>query len=56
MTDEKYLVFKKIIRECNYDKVLLNNAGFEVIECGITSDIRPGGADEKWVNVILRKV
>lgn len=35
--------------------VLLNNAGFEVIECGITSDIRPGRADEKWVNVIARK-
>lgn len=36
-------------------KVLLNNAGFEVIECGITSDIRPGRDDEKWVNVIARK-
>lgn len=36
-------------------KVLLNNAGFKVIECGITSDIRPGRADEKWVNVIARE-
>lgn len=37
-------------------KVLLNNAEFEVIECGITSDIRPGRADEKWVNVIAKKL
>ena len=36
-------------------KVLLNDAGFELIECGITSDIRPGRDDEKWVNVIARK-
>lgn len=36
-------------------RVLLNNAEFEVVECGITSDIRPGRADEKWVNVIARK-
>lgn len=36
-------------------KRLLNNAGFEVIECGVTSDIRPGRADEKWVNVITKK-
>lgn len=35
-------------------KALLNNARFEVIECGITSDIRPGRADEKWVNVISK--
>lgn len=37
-------------------KGLLNNAEFEVIECGITSDIRPGRADEKWVNVIARRL
>lgn len=37
-------------------KVLLNNAGFEVIESGITSDIRPGRDDEKWVNAIARKM
>lgn len=36
-------------------KVLLNNSGFEVIECGVTSDIRPGRAEEKWVNVIAKK-
>lgn len=36
-------------------KVLLNNAGFKVTECGVTADIRPGRADEKWVNAIAEK-
>lgn len=36
-------------------RVLLENAGFVILECGVTSDIRPGRADEKWVNVIARK-
>ena len=36
-------------------KRLTNDAGFVVVECGITSDIRPGRAEEKWVNVIVRK-
>ncbi len=35
--------------------VMLNNSGFEVIECGVTYDIRPGRGDEKWVNAIARK-
>ena len=35
--------------------LLLCNAGFEILECGVTSDIRPDRADEKWVNVIARK-
>ncbi|MBO7336164.1 MAG: class I SAM-dependent methyltransferase [Lachnospiraceae bacterium] len=33
---------------------LLNDAGFDVSECGVTSDIRPGRADEKWVNAIAK--
>lgn len=36
-------------------KVLLDGAGFETVECGITADIRPGRADEKWVNVVAKK-
>lgn len=36
-------------------KALLSNAGFDILECGMTSDIRPGRSDEKWVNVIARK-
>ncbi len=33
---------------------LLDDAGFDVLECGVTSDIRPGRADEKWVNAIAK--
>lgn len=33
---------------------MLNEAGFEVIECGITGDVREGRGNEKWVNVIAR--
>lgn len=35
---------------------LMTNAEFKIIECGITSDIRPGRGEEKWVNVIVGKV
>ncbi len=34
---------------------LMNGAGFNVVERGITSDIRLGRAEEKWVNVIVKK-
>ncbi len=34
---------------------LLADSNFEVIECGITSDIRPGRDAEKWINAIARK-
>ena len=35
-------------------KEMLENAGFEVIECGISGDVRDGRSDEKWVNVIAQ--
>lgn len=31
-------------------------SGFEIIEEWITSDVRPGREEEKWLNVILRKI
>ena len=34
---------------------LLETAGFSMHECGITSDVRPGRAEEKWINAIARK-
>lgn len=34
---------------------LMSDVGFTIVECGITSDIRPERAEEKWVNVIVRK-
>ena len=36
-------------------KELLEDAGFVVLECFVTSDVREGRSDEKWVNVIGRK-
>ena len=34
---------------------MLNEAGFEVKECGVTGDVREGRGDERWVNVIAKK-
>lgn len=35
---------------------LLEKTGdFETVEMWVTSDVRPGRADEKWLNMILRK-
>ena len=34
---------------------LMKTAGFEILECGITQDVRLGRIDEKWVNVIAKK-
>lgn len=36
-------------------KELFEHAGFEIIECENTDDVRPGREGEKWVNVIARK-
>ncbi len=31
---------------------LLEEAGFILKDCGVTSDVRPGREDEKWINAI----
>ncbi len=36
-------------------KPILRMYGFDIIESGITSDIRPGRENEKWTNVIARR-
>ena len=36
-------------------RALFEEAGFEIIECEETDDVRPGREGEKWVNVIARK-
>ena len=36
-------------------KALFEKAGFKVIECEESLDVRPGREDEKWINVIARK-
>lgn len=43
MTEEKV--------ECLLEKTGI----FELLEMWVTSDVRPGRADEKWLNMILRK-
>ena len=32
---------------------LMEQAGFHVLECDISYDVRPGREDEKWINVIV---
>ena len=43
MTEEKV--------ECLLEKTGI----FELLEMWVTSDVRPGRADEKWLNMIVRK-
>lgn len=52
---EGYYVERPLSDDEMWSVFLLNETEFEVIECGITSDIRPGRADEKWVNVISKR-
>lgn len=37
-------------------KPFLEEKGFEIIESGITTDVRPGRENEKWTNVIAKKL
>ena len=43
MTEEKFSCFLQNIKE------------LELEEQWVTSDVRPGRGDEKWLNIILRK-
>ena len=35
---------------------LVEGAGFRVLECDISYDVRPGREEEKWINAIAEKV
>ena len=37
-------------------KELFELAGFELLECDTSQDSRPDRADEKWINVIVKKI
>ena len=37
-------------------KKSLTEVGFEIIECDTSFDVRPGREEEKWVNVIAKKI
>ena len=43
------------MNEQKLHKILQEIKVFEVLELWITSDVRPGREDEKWLNMILRK-
>ena len=37
-------------------EILLRDVGYRVIESGITTDVRPGRDEEKWINAIAEKM
>ena len=41
--------------EASFASLMQNIATLETEEQWITSDVRPGRGEEKWLNVILRK-
>ena len=44
------------LTESSFAELINEVTGFEIIEEWITSDVRPGREEEKWLNVILRKI
>lgn len=44
------------LTEASFAELINKVSGFEIIEEWITSDVRPGREEEKWLNVILKKI
>lgn len=44
------------LTEASFAELINEVTGFEIVEEWITSDVRPGREEEKWLNVILRKI
>ena len=42
--------------ESSFAELINEVTGFEIIEEWITSDVRPDREEEKWLNVILKKI
>lgn len=42
--------------ESSFAELINEVSGFEIIEKWITSDVRPGREEEKWLNVIQKKI
>ena len=42
--------------ESSFEDLINEVSGFEIIEEWITSDVRPGREEEKWLNVILKTI
>ena len=44
------------LTEASFAELINEVTGFEIVEEWITSDVRPGREEEKWLNVILKKI
>ena len=44
------------LTEASFEDLINEVSGLEIIEEWITSDVRPGREEEKWLNVILKKI
>ena len=44
------------LTEASFAELINEVSGFEIIEEWITSDVRPGREEEKWLNVIHKKI
>ena len=44
------------LTESSFEELINEVTGFEIVEEWITSDVRPGREEEKWLNVILKKI
>lgn len=44
------------LTETSFADLINEITGFEIVDRWITSDVRPGREEEKWLNVILRKI
>ena len=44
------------LTEASFAELINKVTGFEIVEEWITSDVRPGREEEKWLNVILKKI
>ena len=42
--------------EAGFANMIAGFPEFEIVETRITSDVRPGRAEEKWLNVVVRKI
>lgn len=42
--------------ETSFEELINKVSGLEILEEWITSDVRPGREEEKWLNVILKKI
>ena len=42
--------------EAGFAELIAAFPEFEIVETRITSDVRPGRAEEKWLNVVVRKI